>query len=246
MAKRIIFNPSWRATLTEWGQTLVVFFVLTVCIGQAYVIPTGSMEGTLLIGDHVLVDKLGFGPPLSWISDHAPRRSIEHGQVVVFRYPLDERENYVKRVIGLPGDRVHIEDRQVVVNGRALVEPYKRHISGVLAPYRDNFPMGPVERLPERAKRMIAENVSDGEIVVPAGSYFVLGDNRDNSLDSRYWGFVPRENIVGRPMFVYWSYSTTTERLEDWVNVDHLADIAANFFTKTRWERTFRPVNSAP
>jgi signal peptidase I len=148
-------------------------------------------------------------------------------------------ENYVKRAIGLPGDRLRIENKQVILNGRVLHEPYVIHKTNFIDPYRDNFPSAPNSQLPARALEMLARHVRDGEVVVPPGHYFALGDNRDQSSDSRYWGFVPRENIVGTPLLIYWSYDAPTDRLLN-PSFGHVMDLALNFFTKTRWERTFQ------
>jgi signal peptidase I len=144
-------------------------------------------------------------------------------------------------VIGVPGDRLRIEDKKVFLNGRELNEPYKYHKTDYTDSYRDNFPNEPNVRLYEPANDMLANHVQDGQVVVPPHSYFAMGDNRDHSLDSRYWGFVPRENIIGKPLVIYWSYDAPTERLASAdIGLDHLLDLAQNFFVKTRWKRTFK------
>jgi signal peptidase I len=153
----------------------------------------------------------------------------------------------VKRAIGIPGDRIRIENKQVYRNGIKLDEPYKVHKASYPDPYRDNFPSQPYHSLSERAQEMLEHNVVNGEVVVPPHSYFAMGDNRDNSLDSRYWGFVPRENIIGKPLIIYWSYETTTDRLADpTIGIDHILDLGQHFFTKTRWSRTLQLLHGYP
>ena len=171
-----------------------------------------------------------------------PYRDIRRGDLVIFRFPLNLKEHYVKRAIGLPGDRIRIENRQVYVNGRPLDEPYKIHRSPLIEPYRDNFPAPPAGPVEGRALAMLRDHVAGGELVIPQGHYFGLGDNRDDSLDGRYWGLIPREHIVGRPLLVFWSYDAPTERLANRLRWDNLTDLLRNFFTKTRWNRTFKLV----
>src|SRR5262249_57139095 len=130
-------------------------------------------------------------------------------------------------------------------NGKALTEPYTQHVFPGIEPYRDNFPAEPYGPVADRALQMLASNVIDGELVVPPGNYFAMGDNRDNSLDSRYWGFVPRENIIGKPLVIFWSYDAPTE---DWAGFapSHFIDLAQHFFTRTRWDRTLKLVRGIP
>jgi signal peptidase I len=163
----------------------------------------------------------------------------------VFRYPMDIRQNFVKRVIGVPGDHIHIVDKVVYVNGKALTEPYTQHIDPRIEPYRDNFPSQPFGPVADRAQEMLANHVQNGELVVPAENYFAMGDNRENSLDSRYWGFVPRENIIGKPLVIFWSFDAPTE---EWAgdSGNHYVDVVRNFFTKTRWNRTLKLVRGIP
>lgn len=237
-------QETWRRTLAEWTLTIVTYLFVTTCVVQGYVIPTGSMENTLLIGDHLLVDKLSYAPPDRWLGALLPYQQIERGDVIVFRYPLDLNEMYVKRVIAVPGDRLHIGNKQVFLNGEPIREPYKVHKTAYIDSYRDDFPSEPNAPLPQRALTMLQGHVRNGEIVVPPESYFALGDNRDLSSDSRYWGFVPRENIVGKPLLVYWSYDAPTEQLMAPLSFEHAADVALHFFSRTRWERSFTRVET--
>jgi len=229
-----------RGTIAEWTVTILLLLFGTTTLVQAFVIPTGSMEDTLLIGDHLLVDKLTYAPPGPISKYLLPYREVNRGDIIVFRYPIDIRQTFVKRVIGIPGDRIKVVQKKVILNGKELNEPYKYHKTEYFDSYRDNFPSEPNVRLYEPANAMLAENVKDGEVVVPPGHYFAMGDNRDSSLDSRYWGFVPRENIIGKPLVIYWSYDAPTERLASSnIDLDHIFDLVQNFFTKTRWRRTF-------
>lgn len=229
------------------AAVVVLLFALTLLV-QSFVIPTVSMEDTLLRGDHLLVDKLTYSPP-GLVSRYAlPYHDIERGDIVVFRWPGDLRQNYVKRVIGIPGDRLRLSSKRLYLNGRAVDEPYAVYKTAYFDSYRDNFPAEPNVRLPDAAVAMLERNVVNGELVVPPGAFFVMGDNRDNSLDSRYWGFVPRANIVGKPLLIFWSYDAPAERLADpnLVRLDHILDLVQNFFPKTRWRRTFQFIRGYP
>jgi signal peptidase I len=174
---------------------------------------------------------------------------VRRGDIIVFLHPT-LNVNYVKRCIGLPGDRIKLVDKRVFINGRLLDEPYVIHQEDSLL-YRDNFPQGQPEyiqdpKMAERTEQMLHDDVVNGELVVPQGFYFAMGDNRDNSLDSRYWGFVPRENIIGKPLIIYWSYDANTESLASssvHTLVQHFIDLGEHFFTKTRWNRTFRLIH---
>jgi signal peptidase I len=157
---------------------------------QAFVMPTGSMENTLLIGDHILVQRF-------------PRAKPVLGDLIVFVYPIDRRQTFVKRVIGVGGDRIRISEKIVYRNGTVLQEPYANHKAEYPDSYRDNFPIEPNSLLVDAAQEMLTKHVVNGEVVVPQGKYFVLGDNRDNSLDSRYWGFVDSGDLIGKPLLIY-------------------------------------------
>jgi signal peptidase I len=233
-----------RGTIAEWTVTVLLLLFGTTTLVQAFVIPTGSMEDNLLVGDHLLVDKLAYAPPGPFTRYLLPYQEVDRGDIIVFRYPVDIRQTFVKRVIGIPGDRIRIENKQVFRNGERLYEPYKVHKADYIDSYRDNFPSDPYQQVSDGAVSMLRDHSQNGEIVVPPNHYFAMGDNRDNSLDSRYWGFVPRENIIGKPLIIYWSYDTTTDRLAGpLISVDHIWDLVTNFPTKTRWRRTFKLIH---
>jgi len=234
-----------RGVVAEWTVTIILLLFGTTTLVQAFVIPTGSMEESLLIGDHLLVDKLAYSPHGSVDRYLLPYQDVERGDIIVFRYPMDLAQTFVKRVIGVPGDRIRLVDKKLLLNGKPIDEPYVINRTAYIDQYRDNFPGQPNTPMPDRALTMLRENVAGGDIVVPPGSYFAMGDNRDQSLDSRYWGFVPRENIIGKPLVIYWSYDAPTERLQDTgVSVAHLKDVLFNFFGKTRWSRTFNLIHA--
>jgi signal peptidase I len=240
-------RPQQRHWIAEWAITALVFLFGTTTVLQAFVVPSGSMEGTMLIGDHLFVDRLVYSPSGTVGKHLFPYREVQRGDIIVFKYPLDIRQAYVKRVIGIPGDRIRIQNKIVYVNGRAMQEPYKVLMPGRSSRYLDNFPAQPEMPIYPRGASMLQTCVRDGELLVPAGQYFAMGDNRDNSEDSRFWGFVPRENVIGQPAMIWWSYDAPTEHLSDGnIHFDHLADMALHFFTKTRWERTFKLVRSYP
>jgi signal peptidase I len=241
-----------RNGIAEWTVTILLLLFGTTTLVQAFVIPTGSMEDTLLIGDHLLVDKLAYAPPGTISKYLLPYEEPKHGDIIVFRYPADISQTFVKRVIGVPGDHLKMVNRIIYRNGIRLNEPYVYH-KFPYDPYRDNFP-GELsqfgDRLQDQLQRdMLEHHVVDGEVVVPPNSYFAMGDNRDNSLDSRYWGFVPRDNIMGKPLLIYWSYEATTEDLAG-SSVDSLAhhfiDLGEHFFTRTRWKRTVKVIRGFP
>ncbi len=245
-------EASPRNSIAEWAVTILLLLFGTTTLVQAFVIPTGSMEDTLLIGDHLLVDKLAYAPPGTISQYVLPYEQPKHGDIIVFRYPVDINQTFVKRVIGVPGDHLKMVNRNIIRNGVPLNEPYTYH----KFPYdanRDNFPGEAsmfAEGLQAQYQRdMLAHHVVNGEIVVPPNSYFAMGDNRDNSLDSRYWGFVPRDNIIGKPLMIYWSYRASTEDLAG-TSIDslfsHMTDLAEHFFSRTRWTRTFRVIRGYP
>ena len=236
-----------RGAIAEWTITILLLLFLTTVLVQALVIPTGSMEDTLLIGDHLLVDKLAYAPAGPLSKYLLPYRPVKRGDIIVFRFPVDIKQTFVKRCMGVPGDRIRIVNKQVYLNGVKLDEPYKVHKTDYFDSYRDNFPGEPNVSVESGAIDMLTHHVVNGEVVVPPNYYFAMGDNRDSSLDSRYWGFVPRENIIGKPLIVYWSYDAPTDQLQDsGISVTHIFDLVKNFFPKTRWKRTFMLIHGYP
>jgi len=231
--------------INEWALNILILLFGTTTLVQAFIVPTPSMDKTVMVGDHLLVDKLSYAPSDALSKHLLPYTEPKRGDIIVFRYPMDISQNYVKRCMGIPGDRIKVVDKNLWLNGKQLVEPYIQHVRPNIDPYADNFPSEPYGQVYDRARKMLADNVVNGEVVVPEGSYFAMGDNRDNSLDSRYWGFVPRENIIGKPLVIFWSYDAPTE---DWVdyNANHFIDLAKNFFRKTRWDRTLKLVRGYP
>lgn len=233
------------------GVLVVALFVLTF-VFQNFAIPSSSMEKALLVGDHVLVDRITLAPPAYW-APFVYYRDVHREDIIVFYKPTVEPNGehlfLVKRVIGIPGDHIHLQDGVVYRNGVALDEPYAtRPTDSDYSPYRDEFPSVP----PAEGSDVTAEwaealpsNVQNGDLVVPPGMYFVMGDNRLVSLDSRYWGFVPRKNIVGRPLFVYWSFRTPESEQYKTSAADRVGWIlheTTHFFTDTRWARTLHLV----
>jgi signal peptidase I len=238
-------TPRPRNSVAEWTITILILLFGTSTIAQPFVIPTASMHNTLLTGDHLIVDKLAYSPSDALSKHLLPYEDVQRGDIIVFLHPT-LNVNYVKRCIGVPGDRIKLIDKRVYINGKPLDEPYVIHQNDSLM-YRDNFPIGEPEyvedsKMAERTADMLREDVVNGELVVPPGNYFAMGDNRDDSLDSRYWGLVPRDNIVGKPLLVFWSYDAPTEDLKDY-NLHHIFDLATHFFSKTRWNRTLMLVH---
>jgi len=232
------------------GVLVTGLFIITFIV-QAFEIPSSSMEQTLLIGDHVFVNRVQFSPPASLVGPLLPYRQPHRGDIVVF-LSMDPRTPdlyIVKRIIGVPGDRIHLRDGVVYRNGEKLDEPYARHEGGLsYDPYRDNFPA--VSALDESNvidewKLTMGSHIENGDIVVPPDSYFGMGDNRKVSLDSRYWGFISKEHLIGRPMFIYWSFETPEDQYQQrefGQRLSFLAHVVLHFFDETRWRRTLRVV----
>jgi signal peptidase I len=228
----------------------VGLFVMTF-VSQNFVIPSGSMEKTLLIGDHVLVDRITFAPPTKW-APFVHYREPQRGDVIVFYKPNPESPDLVlvKRLIGVPGDHIHLVNGVVYLNGVAQNEPYAAmpryddDPDDALTPARDDFP---AQGTPYGSTQLWTEDlpshVVNGDLVVPEGKVFAMGDNREHSLDGRFWGFVPRENILGRPLFNYWSYKTTADEMDAsqasfGAKVGSFFTTALHIFDRTRWGRT--------
>jgi len=236
--------------LASLAAVLVTGLFIITFIVQAFEIPSSSMENTLLIGDHVFVNREQFAPRTSWTGPLLPYREIHRGDIVVFLSPAEAGLYVVKRIIGIPGDRIHLRDGIVYRNGEKMDEPYVIHSSVVDAynPYRDNFPAVPASdynNVTPEWQLLMKQNLQGDDLVVPADSYFGMGDNRDVSYDSRYWGFIPKENVIGRPMFIYWSFETPPNQyMEKEVSqrVGFLVHVVIHFFDETRWRRTFRVV----
>jgi signal peptidase I len=237
-------KETWPEFIASMASVLVIgLFIITFNL-QAFEIPSSSMENTLLIGDHVFVDRITLAPKTKWAAPVVHYRDVKRGDIIVFRYPEDIRMTFVKRAIGIPGDRIRLVNKDVYRNGVKLDEPYKIHKSDYIDPYRDNFPSQPDHISYAGQEEMLRNHVVNGEVVVPPDSVFAMGDNRDNSSDSRYWGFVPRANIIGKPLIIYWSYSASTDQLQDpSISVTHIVDLVKNFVPKTRWTRTFRLIH---
>ena len=227
------------------GTVVIAIFVITFVV-QAFQIPSESMENTLLVGDYLLVNKLCYGGP--GFGDHLlPYQKIATGDIIVFHYPVDPTQHFVKRVVGVPGDRLRMINKKVFINGQPLDEPYVRFLEPPINMFRDNFPRTdiPAYGLEGKWWLQMRKLVEDGQLIVPEGHYFVMGDNRDDSQDSRYWGFVPRENIIGRPLLIYWSVQDWDRNPSSSVRgrLSHLAYAITHIFQLTRWNRTLRLVH---
>lgn len=261
-AERVEETP-FEAIASICSVLVVGLFILTF-IAQNFVIPSGSMENTLLVGDHLVVDRVTLAPPAKWIEPLVYYREPKRGDVVVFIKPVPEPQldaagnpQYfflVKRLIGVPGDHIHLRNGIVIINGVAQAPPkhgIEDSVPTIDEQFLDNFPAIPPADAPSGAATESwavnePSHVVNGDLVVPPGMYFMMGDNRHNSLDSRYWGFVPRANIVGRPLFNYWSFKTSETEYEQ-TGVAHqlawMGHVALHFFTDTRWKRTFHIIH---
>jgi signal peptidase I len=252
-SKRVIDNSQHRETFFEsfasaCSVLAVGLFVLTF-VFQNFVIPSSSMASTLLVGDHVMVEREGLAPASQW-APFLHYREVHRGDVIVFYKPVEQPNGthifLVKRVIGIPGDRIHLRNGIVYLNGVAQDElQAAKPTAANYDPYINDFPsidpsMG--RDVTAEWSLMLPTYVHDGDLVVPPGEYFAMGDNRTNSMDSRDWGFVPRENIVGRPLFVYWSI-VMPESGADEAPISERAESTfhefVHFFDETRWKRTF-------
>jgi len=224
-------------------------------IFQNFEIPSGSMLNTLLIGDHVVVDRITLAPATKW-APFVHYRAVRRGDIVVFMKPNPESPDLilVKRTIGLPGDHIHLRNGVVYLNSVAQNEPYaiQPTADGMgmqgYQPYRDDFPSvtpGADEQVTEFWREELPQHIQGDDLVVPPGYVFAMGDNRTESLDGRYWGFIPQQNILGRPLFVYWSFETPADQ-EDKTSIGDrigfMFHIVTHIFTETRWTRTLHVV----
>ncbi len=244
-----------QTTISEYLESLLVTVILalfgTSFVVQAFKIPSPSMEKTLLVGDHLLVNKFIFGGRGQWYDKFMPYRELQRGDIIVFKFPYQDHPHFVKRVIGLPGDHLKVVDQQVYIDGKPLNEPYVVHDSTFgNDPLNYSFPpvgnqifLSPVQ--PEWAHELSKYVVGD-EIVVPPGKYFAMGDNRDHSLDSRYWGFVDRDAIMGRPFLIYWSIEANTSDYGEssfGQRIVGIFDTLLHLPARTRWSRMLHTVH---
>jgi len=241
-------HTDWPGSLQSLLTTVVIAIFVITFIVQAFQIPSESMENTLLVGDYLLVNKLRYGGGGLW-DRIMPYRNVKRGDIVVFHYPVNPGQHFVKRVVGVPGDRIHLSNRVLYVNGVAMKEPYVHHSSQVHDSYRDEFPRlsVPVPEVTSKWWLQMHKLVEDGQLIVPEGYYFALGDNRDESLDSRYWGFVPQENIIGSPWLIYWSVRNPQEEMPVAASpgdkLYRFAYAVTHLFQITRWDRTLRVIH---
>jgi len=242
--KRETFFEGFASTCSV---SVMVMFVFTF-VFQNCVIPSSSMASTLQVGDHVMVDRETLAPPARWMP-LLPYHDVRRGDVVVFYKPIPEPDGdhifLVKRIIGVPGDHIHLRNGIVYLNGVAQSErTAAKTTASSYDPYVDDFPSIPSGGRPGVTAAWslaLPESMQGEDMVVPPGHYFVMGDNRDHSLDSRFWGFVPRQNIIGRPLFVYWSFEATeNDELKPTVSeqLSSAANELVHFFDRTRWRRT--------
>jgi signal peptidase I len=233
---------------------VLALFIFTF-VGQNFMIPSGSMEKTLLIGDHLLVDRETLAPATKW-APFVHYRPVKRGDIIVFYKPNPESPDLilVKRAIAVAGDRIHLEHGTVFLNGVAQNEPYQLppredgDMNHAYVPYRDDFPAVPGSEEPQLTelwRQDLPTHIQNGELIVPPGMVFAMGDNRTESLDSRYWGFVPVQNILGRPLFVYWSFETPSDQESKTSIGDSMAFLGhefTHFFSETRWSRTLHVI----
>ena len=227
-------EPFKKSTLREYFESIVIAVILALFVRtfvvQAFKIPTGSMENNLLIGDHLLVNKFVFGPSETGIERALlPMGTVKRLDVIVFKYPEEPERDFIKRVIGLPGETVEIKNKAVYINGSKIDEPYVHFLEPPLdSEYAEVHPRGDGRD-------------NWGPQTVPPGNLFVMGDNRDNSRDSRFWGFLPMDQVKGRALIVYWSYEASRGEYQHTGYLDWLRD-TLSAFGKTRWNRFFHMI----
>lgn len=247
-SKPTVEETPFEAFASICGVIVVLLFAQAFFF-QNFSIPSSSMEKTLLVGDHLVVDRATLAPPTHW-APFIHYRDVQRGDIIVFYKPGEPDFFLVKRVIGIPGDHIHLINGIVYLNGVAQNEPQAaKPDPGNIYPFRDDFPAYPLpdtSDAPARWQLEFPTHIQNGDLVVPPGKYFAMGDNRLVSLDSRYWGFVPRENIVGRPLFVYWSFITPETQYEQAGMNNRIAwttHMILHFFDQTRWSRTLKRVH---
>lgn len=227
-----------KSTVREYFESIVIAVILALFIRtwvvQAFKIPTGSMENNLLIGDHLLVNKFVFGPTRGPVEPVLlPVHQVRRGDVVVFKYPEEPERDFIKRVVGLPGETLEVRQKRVYIDGKRLEEPYVHYLT----------PAGPQQEGHELTSLDVRERY--GPVTIPSGHYFVMGDNRDNSQDSRYWGFLPAHYVKGKALMVYWSYDAGPDTAGGNGVGDTLRGAGSkvmHFFTRTRWNRIFHQI----
>jgi signal peptidase I len=230
--------PFKKSTAREYFESIVIAVILALFIRtfvfQAFKIPTGSMENNLLIGDHLLVNKFVFGPSVSVLERTLlPMGTIRRGDIIVFKYPEEPDRDFIKRVIGLPGETLELKEKKVYIDGKPLDEPYVHFLE----------PPGRHTGISEETSVDVRERY--GPVTVPGDQYFMMGDNRDNSQDSRYWGFLRRDYIKGKALLIYWSYESDREDYADestGATIRGLGSVFAHFFTRTRWDRMLHQI----
>jgi signal peptidase I len=230
--------PFKKSTIREYFESIVIAVILALFVRtwifQAFKIPTGSMEQNLLIGDHLLVNKFIYAPTATWLERRLlPVADIRRGDVVVFKYPEDPERDFIKRVVGLPGETLEVRDKRVYINGRRLDEPYVFFLE----------PPGEPGMHHERTAFDVREQY--GPVTIPPDRYFMMGDNRDNSQDSRYWGTLPRHYVKGKALIVYWSYDAGAEEPAATGvggTIRRVASVLVHLFTRTRWDRIFHQI----
>jgi signal peptidase I len=244
-----------QTTFAEYLESLLVTVILalfaTTFVVQAFKIPSASMESTLLIGDHLLVNKFVFGGRGAWYEKVLPYRPLQRGDIIVFKFPYADHTHYVKRVIALPGDRFKMVDQRVYVNGKLLYEPYVLHDPNACCdPLNESFPPIGNQLLSSPVNVEWAHDmkkyIQKGEVIVPPNKYFAMGDNRDHSSDSRYWGFVDRDAIMGRPFLIYWSVQADSADYGQSTFFQRLRSVLETLIhlpRRTRWSRMLRTVH---
>jgi signal peptidase I len=213
-----------KSTIREYFESIIITAIIalfaTTFVIQAFKIPTSSMESNLLVGDHLLVNKFVYGLHSGWLSKLLPYKEPQRGDVIVFKFPGNTEIAYVKRLMGMPGDKIEMIGHTLFINDKELKEDYTQYIHREQSIY-DHY----------------------GPYYVPPSQYFAMGDNRDNSQDSRFWGFVPRDNLLGKALVIYWSFETPQGEWQLTSVPDRLkqyGDVVRNFYSKTRWRRTLK------